>query len=154
MIIVGIHNTGTTSSACVVQDGVPLFAAAEERFTRDKHDKYFPYESIGHGLASIGATLSDVDCFSIAWNPAINLSGRFRAGQSEWPSHPGERLYSNLNHVLPKLDRRPQGGTEQLVAMGDGAALRFDYVDHHQAHAALSFLTSPFEDAAILIVDG
>lgn len=154
MIIVGLHNTGTSSAACILRDGKVVFAAAEERFNRQKHSKYFPLMAMARGLDEIDACLDQVDGFAIAWNPAINLAGRFRAGYSEWPAFPGERLYSNLNHILPRLSRQPENGTSQIVNLGIDHRVQFDYVDHHQAHAAFSFLPSPFEEAAILIIDG
>lgn len=154
MIIVGIHNTGTTSAACVFQDGDVAFAAAEERFNRQKHSKYFPVTAMNRGLKQIGATIEDVDRIAVAWNPAINLAGRFRSGFSEWPAFPGERLYSNANQILPMLSAKPEGNTSQRVNLADGKCIHFDYIDHHQAHAALSFLPSPYDEAAIMIVDG
>lgn len=154
VITVGIHNTGSTSSACVMRNGKVEFAAAEERFNRNKHWRYFPQLAMERGLAMLGCSINQVDRVAIAWNPAINLAGRFRAGFSEWPAYPGARLYSNASQILTALHAKPSGGTEQRVELEGGRSITFDYVDHHLSHAAFSYLPSPFEEAAILIVDG
>ena len=76
MIIVGLHNKGTAISACISKQGVPVFAATEERYTRRKQDKCFPFAAVATGLRTIGATIYDVNSLSVAWNPAFNLAGR------------------------------------------------------------------------------
>ncbi|MBI4968087.1 MAG: carbamoyltransferase [Rhodospirillales bacterium] len=153
-LIVGIHNTGVLSSAALVVDGRLEFGAAEERFDRQKYSKYFPHRAIAAGLKAVGATLSDVDVFAVAWNPGINIADKYRAGFSEWPAHPGERLYANPNHILPKLDRRPFAMTEQTFFGQDGVAAKFAHVNHHLAHCANSYFLSGFPDAALFSCDG
>ena len=154
MITVGIHNTGTTSSACIMQGGDVVFAAAEERFNRNKLWKYFPGTAIDRGLDMLGLDLNSVDTVAIAWNPAQNIAGRFRAGFSEWPGYAGARLYTTPSQILSSLTAKPETITQQRVSLEGGKQIAFDFVDHHLAHAALSFFPSPFEEAAILIVDG
>src|SRR5579883_2324221 len=95
VLIVGIHNTGILSSAAAVLDGIVRFGCAEERLDRRKYSKFFPHRAIEAGLHHVGAKLDDVDVFAIAWNPAINIAERYRAGFSEWPAYPGARFYSN-----------------------------------------------------------
>ncbi len=65
MLIAGIHNTGITSSAAIVEDGAVRFGCAEERLSREKYSKYFPQKALDRCLAAIGADLDDVDCFAI-----------------------------------------------------------------------------------------
>lgn len=154
MITVGIHNTGSTSSACVIENGTVAYAAAEERFNRNKLWKYHPSTAISRGLSRVGVDLDSVDTVAIAWNPAINLAGRFRAGFSEWPGYPGARLFTNTNKILASLTAKPEKVTQQTISLEGGKQIALDFVDHHLAHANLSFLPSPYETAAILIVDG
>ena len=155
MLIVGINSSGYVSSAAVVVDGELVFACAEERLDRRKFSKYFPMNAIRAGLEHVGARWSDVDCFAIGFNPAINVAGRMRAGFSEWPAHPGQRLYSNANYLLPELGT-DQDFTEtmQIFRRGTGREHRLRFVTHHLAHAANAFLLSGAEAAAVLTCDG
>ncbi len=154
MIIVGIHNTGVTSSAAFVVDGKLVFGCAEERLNRQKHSKYFPHLAIESGLKYIGASMADIDIFAIGWNPAINISSRYRAGHSEWSSHAGERFYSNPNHILPQLEDVDFSHTDQIFYRSGGRDTKIVYVTHHLAHCASSYFTSGFDEAAILSCDG
>ncbi|MEO5374330.1 MAG: carbamoyltransferase [Alphaproteobacteria bacterium] len=156
MIIVGIHNTGTTSSAAIVVDGSLEFGCAEERLDRRKYSKYFPERAIDACLDWTGATLADVDAFAIGWNPGINIAGRYRAGFSEWPAYPGARLYTSANRLLPRLESGELTATDQIFAAepGQGADTRFVHVTHHLAHCANAFYLSGFDDAALFSCDG
>ena len=154
MIVIGLHNTGVLSSAALVVDGRLVFAAAEERFSRNKYDKSFPHRAIEASLRHAGLSLSDVDWFAVAWNPAINLGQRYRAGFSEWPAYPGARFYSNPNQLLPRLGPRAFSHTEQIFHQADGRGPVFDYVAHHLAHATNASVLSGFERTAVLSVDG
>ncbi len=154
MIIVGIHNTGINSSAAVVVDGKVEFACCEERLDRRKYSKYFPNLAIDAGLKWIGALRKDVSSYAIAWNPAINIGSRFRAGQSEWPAYAGARLFSNPNQILPPLGLTDFEATDQIFSTMSGDKMRITYVTHHLAHCATAFYLSGFEDAAILSADG
>ena len=103
MLIVGLNTSGYVSSAAIVVDGQLAFAAAQERFDRRKYSKYFPMQALHAGLKQVGASMDDVDCFAIGYNPAISVAGRARAGFSEWPAYPGYRFASNPNYLLPQL---------------------------------------------------
>ena len=153
MIIAGIHNTGITSSAAIVVDGKVVYGSTEDRLNRQKYSKYFPHRAIEAGLGHIGAELKDVDAFAIAWNPAINIGSRYRAGFSEWPAHPGERFYSNANHLLPRLGLDGYTATDQVFHRADGLETRIVHVTHHLAHCAGAYFTSGYENAAILSCD-
>lgn len=154
MLIVGIHNTGITSSAAVVVDGALQFGCAEERLDRRKYSKYFPHRAISAGLTHVGAKLSDVDVFAIGWNPAINIAEQYRAGFSEWPAHPGARFYSNANQLLPRLPQTGFVATDQVFQREDGTKTRICHVTHHLAHAAAAYFPSGFDEAAIFSCDG
>jgi carbamoyltransferase len=154
LLIIGVHNTGILSAAAALADGVVRFGCAEERLSRQKYSKYFPHRAIEACLAHLSATYDDVDAFAIGWNPALNIAERYRAGFSEWPAYPGERFYSNPNHLLPRLSPSNYLATEQVFHRDGGKPVRIVYVTHHLAHAAGAYLSSGFEDAAILTCDG
>lgn len=153
-MIVGLNTSGYVSSAAVVVDGELVFAAAEERFDRRKYSKYFPLRSMQAGLKHIGASIDDVDCFAIGYNPAISVAGRARAGFSEWPAYPGYRFSSNPNNLLPFVTPAEWRETQQIFIAGDGEKTRLRYVTHHLAHAANAFLLSGESAAAIFTCDG
>jgi len=153
MLIVGIHNTGISSSAAIVKDGKVIYGTAEERLNRQKYSKYFPHLAINAGLEYIGATLTDVDAFAIAWNPAINIGSRYRAGFSEWPAYPGERFYSNANHLLPRLELEGYTATDQIFHHAGSPEKKIVHVTHHLAHNAGAYFSSGFENAALLSCD-
>lgn len=134
MIIIGIHNTGMLSSAALFVDGSLVYGCAEERLNRQKYCKYFPQKAVEACLRFAKKSLADVDYLALAWNPAIPLAGRRRAGFSEWPGYLGARLYSNPNHLLPQLDLADLNETEQIFSTSNGTKVRFSYVTHHLAH--------------------
>lgn len=153
MVIIGIHNTGFLSSAALVVDGKLEFGCAEERLDRQKYSKYFPHRAIERALSWKGLTLDDVDTFAIAWNPAINIASRYRAGFSEWPAFAGERFYSNPNHLLPRLGDGAYTATDQVFHRAGQKPVTLTHVTHHLAHFAASFHLSGFDEAALFACD-
>jgi carbamoyltransferase len=152
MFILGLNAFHGDSSACIVKDGELLAAIEEERLRRVKHWAGLPVEAVRFCLDLAGITLDQVDRIGVSRDPRANfwkkvgfavthgLSPRAMAGRAR-----------NLGKV--------KGG----VAEGLGAA--FDMspallrkkivgVEHHRAHIASAFLVSPFDDAAVLSVDG
>jgi len=153
MIVIGIHNTGINSSASLIVDGKLKFAFLEERLSRRKYDKSFPHNAIQKILELSNLTIKDVDCFAIAWNPAINIGERYRAGFSEWPAYAGNRFSSNPNNLLPLMGEEFTD-TDQIFHTLNNKKIRFKYVSHHYSHALTSFIGSGFKKSAILTCDG
>jgi carbamoyltransferase len=154
MVQIGIHNTGYFSSASIFVDGKIVYASAEERLSRVKFDNQFPFKSIENGLKSNSLGWDDVDEFLIAWNPTINASQRFRAGFSRWVAHPMQRLYSNINAVLPRISAKDISSSEQILEFDSRRPLKIKYINHHYTHIGISYFTSGFDEAAIYIADG
>lgn len=153
LIVIGIHNTGILSSAALAVDGKLVFGCAEERLDRRKHSKYFPHQAIKAALDWQGLSLADVDVFAIGWNPAINVSGRYRAGFSEWPAYPGERFSANPNHLLPQL-AGVYSATDQIFHREGAKPVQLTYLSHHLAHMTGAHLLSGFEETALFSCDG
>lgn len=152
----GIGAYAHDSSCALLRDGVLLSMAEEERFNREKHTMSFPERAIRFCLEREGIQLSDVADFAFFWNPLRELTGNL--------GHVARNFPASLN-----LLRAPSGGDlkflERVVRMrgaGRELQLRFGlplqpkvaFVEHHLCHAASAFLPSPFEEAAILTVDG
>ncbi len=149
--ILGINAYHGDASAALVVDGKLIAAVEEERFNRVKHWAGFPAESISWCLASAGADAREVDHVAISFNPRANFAKRLAFVAKHRPS---------VRAIIDRLKR--QGKTlslEQQFADSVGlshSALRakFHRVEHHQTHVAAGFLISPFDDAAVLSVDG
>ena len=152
MIQIGIHNTGYFSSAVLFKNNELIYASAEERITRAKYDNSFPSNVIDEGLKKIDATYSDIDEILIAWNPYINAASRYRSGFSSWVAHPMQRLYSNINMILPKINIENIDISRQIIEY-DGKSIKFTFVNHHYAHIGMSYYTSPYKESAIFIAD-
>lgn len=139
MIVVGLSALYHESACCVLVDGRLVAAAAEERFSRIKHDAALPVRAFRWCLERAGARITDLD--AVAWyeEPETKLSRQLWAGP-----RPGDR---ELGWLDP-------GGAERAVRerLGwDGTLLTFP---HHLCHAASTFLFSGFEEAAVLTADG
>lgn len=136
------------SSACLLKDGEIVAAAAEERFTRKKHDVDFPINAVKYCLSSQGITIKDVDYISFYEKPFLKFErvlyqhlqmfpNSRKTFLSSMPSWFKERLR------FIKLIRKKLKFKKDIL-----------FIEHHIAHAAGSFLASPFKEAAVLSVDG
>ena len=151
MKIIGLNAYHGDASAALVVDGQLVAAVEEERFNRIKHWAGFPGESIRWCLQQAGLKFTDIDHVAISFDPRANLWRRLRFVATHWPS---------MSSVLDRLRR--QGKTLALedqfaAAVGvsrDQLKAQFHRIEHHQTHVAAGFLISPFEEAAVLSVDG
>ncbi len=148
MIILGVNAYHGDSSACLVQDGKLVAAAEEERFRRVKHWAGFPSEAIRYCLTAAHASLTDVDHIAINSDPRANL---WRKAWFALRQRPDPRMIWNR-----LCNRRRRLGTESVLAqtIGDGFRGQVHYIEHHLAHMASAFLVSPFEQAAVVSIDG
>lgn len=152
MLVLGI-NFSNDSAATIVRDGVVLAASQEERFTRQKHDSSFPSKAIDFCLARAGATLADVDSVAFFWNPGRHAEA-FNWRQSSNPRHHLEFLYNVPNYLLQHFRGDEVDSVEQVFHLASGRGLMVQYLTHHLCHAASALFCSPFEECAILTVDG
>lgn len=151
--ILGIHNSGPISSSAILRDGKLLAAAAEERFSRIKHDRSFPHKAMEFCLKYSGIDLADVGNVAIGWNPGENVSLKYRSGFSDWMRYPGEWLTSVPNHILPYLNLRVRE-TRSIFEGASGDIFDIRFIDHHICHARLAYETSGYDECAILVADG
>lgn len=151
MYILGINAYHGGASACLIHDGQLVAAAEEERFTRVKYWAGFPVLAIRFVLGEAGIGVQDLDHIGISRNPNANLLRKALFAFSRRP---------NLNFVADRLNNtlkiRDVKSTfsERLGVEASSLKAEFHNVEHHQAHMASAFFVSPFEDAAILSVDG
>lgn len=152
MRIIGIGPEVWISSAALLENGSIVAGAAEERFTRQKGSRKFPYGAIRECLKEAKCTFENIDYVAVGWNPGIHLrSYNYRfSDASRWRA---EYLSSIPNHVLQLRSDKTVEHVEQKFIHPKGDT-KIIYVTHHLAHAANGFYLSPFKDAAILTVDG
>ena len=151
MFILGINAYHGGASACLIQDGRIVAAAEEERFKRVKYWAGFPVEAIRYCLGEAGITIGEVDHIGISRNPRANLPKKVLYVLSSRPSL--GLIRDRLANAVRVKDLREVLGEVLGV---DASALRAEFhnVEHHRAHMASAFFVSPFQEAAILSVDG
>lgn len=152
MLILGLGGLGyKDSSAALVKDGRVVAAAAEERFTRVKHQGGYPARAVEACLAAAGARIGDVDHVAVANNPWLAT----RAKVLDWY---GERFFESPEfrafHIFHDEIHSTLTYLKALEDLRKGRDGRFHTVAHHLAHLASSFLASPHDDAALLDADG
>ena len=151
MKILGINAYHGDASAALVVDGQLVSAVEEERFNRIKHWAGFPSESIRYCLDVAGVSISDVDHVAVSFNPRANMAKRIAFVASHRPS---------FRAIFDRLKRQGKTlGLEDQLAQGLGVErsqikAQFHRIEHHQTHVAAGFLISPFDESAVLSVDG
>ena len=150
--ILGISAFYHDSAAALLIDGEVVAAAQEERFTRTKHDPAFPRHAVRYVLAEAGLELSDLSSVVFYDKPFLKFERLLETYHafaprglesflSAIPVWIKEKLF--LRHLLDK----------ELEAIGPGCPEML-FPEHHLSHAASAFYPSPFEEAAILTIDG
>ena len=144
------------AAAAIAADGRIIAAAEEERFVRIKHVTALPVCAIRYCLKTAGAQLRDLDAVAVPWKywqvgrrGALALGAMMRSPQLFWVkgTRSAERLGQEWKELafLGSYLRRKVDGTRGPHPV---------FLDHHLCHAASSFLVSPFDRAAVLVVDG
>lgn len=150
--VLGISAYYHDSAAVLLQDGRIVAAAQEERFTRRKHDSSFPSEAVRYVLHEGGIDLSMVDVVAFYDKPFLKFERLLETYHATAPRGIASFLAAMPVWVKEKLFLKRQLQKE-LSEIGSLEA-KFLCPEHHLSHAASAFHPSPFEDAAILTVDG
>jgi carbamoyltransferase len=148
--ILGISAWYHDAAAALVVDGRIVAAAQEERFTRKKHDADFPINAGEYCLRQAGINAADLDYVGFYDKPITKFErlletylafapGGYRSFRQALPVWLKDKLHA------PRLIRK---------ALGDKYRGRFVFTDHHESHAASAFFPSPFDEAAVLTIDG
>jgi carbamoyltransferase len=146
--ILGLNAYHGDAAAALVVDGELVCAAEEERFIRVKHCAGFPAQAAAWCLAYAGLSPGDLDHVAIGRNPKANLGAKL----TRTLTHGASPRYLKARLENAARVRDVKAALEE--ALGAEVGARLHHVEHHQAHVASAFLPSPFEDAAILSVDG
>lgn len=148
--VLGISAYYHDSAAALVVDGTIVAAAQEERFTRKKHDAGFPTQAVAYCLAEAGLTTEQIDYVGYYEKPLLKFGRLLETSVAAAPL--GFRSFLAAMPVWLKsklfLNRELREGLHGRYRK------RFIYCEHHESHAASAFFPSPFEEAAILTLDG
>lgn len=155
MKILGISAYYHDSAAAYIEDGVIIAAAQEERFTRKKHDPGFPSHSVQYCLSEAGVQLSDLDAIVFYDKPLLKME---RLLETYYAFSP-KGLLSFLTAIPVWLKEKmflKRMLYDELFAIGkfDKKKVKLLFPEHHLSHAASAFYPSPYDDAAILTLDG
>ncbi len=150
--ILGISAYYHDSAAAMVVDGTIVAAAQEERFTRKKHDSSFPVNATRYVLDESGLDLKNLEIIAFYDKPYIKFERLLETYHAFAPKGLVSFFSSIPVWIKEKLFMKNML-REELAKIGEGAP-GFIFPEHHLSHAASAFFPSPFEDAAILTVDG
>lgn len=146
--ILGISCYYHDAAACLLRDGEVVAAAQEERFTRKKHDQEFPRNAIAYCLREGGIGAGDLDYVGFYDKPFLKFERILSGYLATFP-----RSYLSFLKAVP-LWLRKKLWIPQLIRRELDYEGQVLMIEHHLSHAASSFLVSPFQEAAILTIDG
>jgi carbamoyltransferase len=148
--ILGISAFYHDAAAALVVDGELVAAAQEERFTRRKHDSDFPARAIDYCLAARGLEAEQLDYVAFYEKPLAKFDRLMRSYFAFAPE--GIRSFRRALPVWLETKLRLSHALDR--GLGGRYRGRFVFAEHHESHAASAFLASPFDEAAILTLDG
>jgi len=154
--ILGISAYYHDSAAALLIDGQIISAVHEERFTRIKHDASFPSEAIKYILSDAGLSISDLDIIAFYDKPYIKFERLLETYHAFAPVGLKSFLSSMPVWIKEKLFMR-RNIWQKLESIEGGKIISKPtmlFPEHHLSHAASAFFPSPFDEAAILTVDG
>jgi carbamoyltransferase len=147
--ILGISAYYHDSAACLVEDGRVIAAAQEERFTRKKHDAGFPSHAVDYCLHEAGITVADLDLVGFYEKPLVKFERLLETYTASAPK--GFRSYLM---ALPLWLAEKLWMAEDISSRLPGYKGEVLFGEHHESHAASAFYPSPFEEAAVVTMDG
>lgn len=151
--ILGVSAYYHDSAACLVVDGEIVAAAQEERFSRRRHDAAFPQQAIAYCLAVGGLAPDAVDYVVFYDKPFLKFDRIFETYLAFAPKGFGSFARSLPVWLKEKLFQRTIIVRALEPTFGD-VRDRLLFSEHHLSHAASAFFPSPFQDAAVLTMDG
>jgi carbamoyltransferase len=155
MFVVGISAYYHDSAVALIRDGVIIAAAQEERFTRKKHDAAFPRQALQYCLAQAGIKADEVDYVAFYDKPFLKFERLLETYLAFAP-----KGFSSFRLALPVWLREKLFLKNLLAKELKNFSSKINWEDkllfgeHHVSHAASAFYPSPFEEAAVLTLDG
>ena len=146
--VLGLNVFHGDSAACLIQDGILIAAAEEERFRRIKHWAGFPSQAIKYCLEEAGISLKSIDIVAINQDIKANLGKKISYALARRP---------DLKLVLDRIrNKRERAGVDRMLAESFNQPFQGQLVsiEHHLAHLSSAFHVSPFRQAVVVSVDG
>jgi len=151
--LLGLNAYHADSSAALLRDGVLIAAIEEERFTRIKHWAGFPVQAIQFCLKEAGITLEQVDYIAIGRNPKAKMLKRI-GFVLQHPKVGLDAVSSRLKN-MQQVSSLEKEFSKWFPSIDESTLKsKIVQVEHHRAHLASAFFASPFEEAALLSIDG
>jgi carbamoyltransferase len=155
-LILGISAYYHDSAAAIICDGTIVAAAQEERFSRKKHDARYPQHAIAYCLNEFGCTIGDLDAVVFYDKPLVKFERLLETYLSHAPK--GFQSFVTAMPIWLK-DKLFLKNTlkQEMSNLGGLAVDRLPpllFTEHHRSHAASAFFPSPFQEAAVLCLDG
>ncbi|MGE0039753.1 MAG: carbamoyltransferase [Vicinamibacterales bacterium] len=148
--ILGLSALYHDSAAALVVDGRIVAAAQEERFTRTKHDAALPERAIAYCLGEAGLSPGDIEYVAFYEKPLLKFDRLIETYLAYAP-----RGFGSFAKAMPEWLRDKLFVPRRIAgALGGAYRRRVVFAEHHVSHAASAFLPSPFDEAAILTIDG
>ena len=151
MYILGLNAYHGDSAACIFKDGELIAATEEERIRRIKHWAGFPSESVKFCLDECGIDITEVDHITISRDPSANVYKKITHSLKNLVS------FKTLKDRLANTKKVSSVKGELAKALGiEESKIKAEVhnVEHHRSHMASAFFASPFEESAILSIDG
>ena len=156
MFILGISAYYHDSAACLIKDGIIIAAAQEERFTREKHDSSFPHKAIQYCIKEANISGNQIDYITFYDKPFLKFERLietylafapkgFKSFAMSMPLWVKDKLFQK-NTIINELN--------ELFGKSIDWNKKLLFSEHHLSHAASAFFPSPFENSAILTLDG
>ncbi|MDQ3046490.1 MAG: carbamoyltransferase [Bacteroidota bacterium] len=151
MYILGLNAFHGDSSACILKDGVVIVALEEERIRRIKHWAGFPTEAIRYCLKDAGINITDIDHITISRDPSANILKKIK------------HTFKNKVSLSAILDRYTNSKkvksvkamlAEEFNVSEESILAEIHNIEHHRSHLGSAFFASPFDQAALLSIDG
>ena len=148
MIVLGVSCYFHDSAACIIKDGEIIAAAAEERFSRIKHDKSFPKLAIEYCLDSLNIAANEIDFIAFYEKPLVKFERVISQHLQNFPKSLPQFVENMSSWVNEKIDMR-KVFRKELNYFGEVL-----FVDHHTSHAASAYYLSGYKKSAIVTIDG
>lgn len=151
MYILGLNAFHGDSSACILKDGVVIVALEEERIRRIKHWAGFPIEAVKYCLKDAGITIQEIDYITISRDPSANVFKKIKHTLKNKISFSAilDRYTNSKKVKSVKAMLADEFGISENEIKAE-----IHNIEHHRSHLASAFFASPFDEAAIVSIDG
>lgn len=157
MYLIGLSSYAHESSCALIRDGEVRYLLEEERYNREKHTSKFPANALRECLRLEGISPGDVEHYTFYWKPGLEITGNLQHVARYFPQSLNLLRGTSGGQELgfaARLRKMRAVGRDIAGALGLDRPPQVHFTEHHLAHAASAFFVSPFDESAILTIDG